>query len=107
MDTVSDLAASLFYHSPEHALSGEYLYEEWDADLVQQVGAALSPAADGFRVDLQTSDFATCATLFTDTFEVRCRPSRGNPCASNPHASSIIIVCMRVHASDDEASSAH
>ena len=70
METVSDLAASLFCYRPEHALNGAYLYEEWDEALITRVGAALSAQSDGLRLDLQTSEFANLCPLFKDTFQV-------------------------------------
>lgn len=70
MDTVSDLAASMFCYRPEHVMSGGYVYEEWDPALVQRVGEALSVTSDGLRVDLQTSEFANASGVFKETFEV-------------------------------------
>lgn len=70
MDTVSELASSLFSYRPEHVLSGAYLYEEWDEALITRVGAGLSARSDGMRVDLQTSEFTKLRALFEKTFEV-------------------------------------
>jgi hypothetical protein len=70
MDTVENLAASLFCYRPEHVLCGAYLYEEWDSALVQRVGEALSAKSDGVRVDLQTSEFHNLSSHFKETFKV-------------------------------------
>lgn len=80
MDTVSDLAASLFCYRPEHVMNGGYLYEEWDSALVEKIGAALSTKANGLRVDLQTSEFASLCPLFKETFEVCCTACESSTC---------------------------
>jgi hypothetical protein len=70
LEEVSTLSANLLTYKVEHALSGEFLYEKWDAALLKQVGSLLSAKADGLRIDLQTSEFETLLPLFHQVFQV-------------------------------------
>mmetsp|Transcript_29851 Transcript_29851/g.97207 ORF Transcript_29851/g.97207 Transcript_29851/m.97207 type:complete len:1027 (-) Transcript_29851:78-3158(-) len=61
VDYVERLSAKLHLFAPEHSLAGEYLMDEWEPNLVEQVLSELVPA--NARVDLMTPSYDVDAAV--------------------------------------------
>jgi nardilysin len=54
-DYAVDLAENMLYYSEKHIVSGEYIYEGWDPELVKHVLSFFHP--DNMRVDVLSKSF--------------------------------------------------
>ncbi|KAL6649880.1 hypothetical protein ACP70R_014104 [Stipagrostis hirtigluma subsp. patula] len=54
-DYAVDLAENLLYYSEKHVVCGEYIYEDWDPELVKHALSFFNP--DNMRVDLLSKSF--------------------------------------------------
>ncbi|CAG9464481.1 unnamed protein product [Pedinophyceae sp. YPF-701] len=55
-DFCAEAACNLHMYRPEHVLSGPYQYGEYDETLLVQLLELLRPTAEGWRIEIQTSD---------------------------------------------------
>ncbi|KAL4440115.1 hypothetical protein ABPG75_003116 [Micractinium tetrahymenae] len=54
-DFTSGLAADLFFYQPQHVLAGQYMFDDWDPQLVTELLQGMTP--DAVRLDLCTRGY--------------------------------------------------
>ena len=81
-DYVVDLAENMLFYSEKHIISGEYIYEGWEPELVKHVLSFFHP--DNMRVDILSRSFDKQSQA------IRCEPWFGSQYIEEDIPSSLI-----------------